>query len=79
MIKVFPDEKILAKNLALEILKELQKKKRLVLGCPGGRSLEKTYYYLGILSHSLNISLNNLIIIMMDEYAMKKNFTFLFS
>ena len=52
MIKVFPDEKILAKNLALEILKELQKKKRLVLGCPGGRSLKKTYYYLGIISHS---------------------------
>ena len=76
MIKVFPDEKILAKNLALEILKELKKKKRLVLGCPGGRSLKKTYYYLGILSHSLNISLNNLIIIMMDEYAMKKNSTF---
>ena len=63
IIKVFPDEKILAKNLALEILKELKKKKRLVLGCPGGRSLKKTYYYLGILSHSLNISLNNLIII----------------
>ena len=76
IIKVFPDEKILAKNLALEILKELQKKKRLVLGCPGGRSLKKTYYYLGILSYSLNISLNNLIIIMMDEYAIKKNSTF---
>ena len=29
IIKVFPDEKILAKNLALEILKELKKKKRL--------------------------------------------------
>ena len=27
MIKVFPDEKILAKNLALEILKELKKRK----------------------------------------------------
>ena len=76
IIKVFPDEKILAKNLALEILKELKKKKRLVLGCPGGRSLKKTYYYLGILSHTLNISLNNLIIIMMDEYVKKKNSTF---
>ena len=69
MIKVFPDEKILAKNLALEILKELKKKKRLVLGCPGGRSLKKTYYYLGILSYKYKISLDSLIIVMMDEYV----------
>ena len=46
MIKVFDDDKILAKKLAQEILLELKKKKRLVLGCPGGRSLKKTYYYL---------------------------------
>ena len=77
MIKVFNDDKMLAKKLALEILLELKKKKRLVLGCPGGRSLKKTYYYLGILSHKLNISLNNLIIIMMDEYVNKKNSKFL--
>ena len=43
MIKIFDDDKILAKTLALEILLELKKKKRLVLGCPGGRSLKKTY------------------------------------
>ena len=48
MIKIFYDDKILAKKLAQEILLELKKKKRLVLGCPGGRSLKKTYYYLGI-------------------------------
>ena len=76
MIKVFSDDKKLAKNLALEILDELKKKKSLILGCPGGRSLKKTYYYLGILSHSLNISLHNLTIIMMDEYVIKKNSTF---
>ena len=52
MIKVFDDDKILAKTLALEILLELKKKKRLVLGCPGGRSLKKSYYYLGILPDS---------------------------
>ena len=49
MIKEFSNDKILAKNLALEILNELKKKKKLILGCPGGRSLKKTYYYLGIL------------------------------
>ena len=46
MIKIFENEKILAQSLALEILMELKKKKYLVLGCPGGRSLKKTYYYL---------------------------------
>ncbi len=76
MIKVFNDDKILAKKLALEILNELKKKKKLVLGCPGGRSLKKTYYYLGTLSHSLDISLNNLSIIMMDEYVLKKDSIF---
>ncbi len=73
MLKEFSNDKILAKSLALEILKELKKKKKLVLGCPGGRSLKKTYFYLGILSKKLNISLDNLIIIMMDEYVYKKN------
>ena len=73
MIKIFDNDKILAQLLALEILKELKRKKYLVLGCPGGRSLKKTYYYLGKISHELNISLDNLIIIMMDEYLYKKN------
>lgn len=73
MIRIFENKKILAQSLALEILKELKKKKCLVLGCPGGRSLKKTYYYLGKISHNLNISLNNLTIVMMDEYVHKKN------
>ena len=73
MIRTFENKKILAQSLALEILKELKKKKCLVLGCPGGRSLKKTYYYLGKISHDLNISLNNLTIVMMDEYVHKKN------
>ena len=73
MIKIFENEKILAQSLSLEILMELKKKKCLVLGCPGGRSLKKTYYYLGKISYELNISLNKLTIIMMDEYIYKKN------
>ena len=42
MIKVHDNEKQLSKNLALEILTQLKNKKKLVLGCPGGRSLKKT-------------------------------------
>ena len=71
MIKSFDNDKILAQSLALEILKELKKKKKLVLGCPGGRSLKKTYYYLGKISYELDISLDKLIIVMMDEYVIK--------
>ena len=73
MIKTFYNEKILSKNLALEILKKLKNKNKLVLGCPGGRSLKKTYYYLGILSFKHKISLDRLTIVMMDEYVVKKN------
>ena len=58
MIKIFENDKILAQSLALEILKELKKKKSLLLGCPGGRSLTKTYYFLGQLSSKLNMSLD---------------------
>jgi len=73
MIKTFYNEKILSKNLALEILKKLKNKDKLVLGCPGGRSLKKTYYYLGILSFKHKISLDKLTIVMMDEYVVKRN------
>jgi len=73
VIKIFENDKILAQSLALEILKELKKKKSLVLGCPGGRSLTKTYYYLGRLSDKLKISLDKLTILMMDEYVHKIN------
>ena len=47
MIKVFLNDDLLAKHLAFEILKQLKRKKKLVLGCPGGRSLKKTYFYIG--------------------------------
>ena len=73
MIKVYNNETQLSKNLALEILTKLKNKKKLVLGCPGGRSLKKTYYYLGILSFKHKISLDKLTLVMMDEYVLKKN------
>ena len=65
MIKKFNNQVDLAKYLALFILTKIKRKKKFVLGCPGGRSLKKTYYYLGVLSSKLKISLDHLIIIMM--------------
>ena len=73
MIKKFNNQDDLAENLALFILTKIKRKKKFVLGCPGGRSLKKTYYYLGVLSSKLKISLDHLIIIMMDEYVEKNN------
>ena len=72
MIKKFSDSNQLAKYLANEILELLQKKNKCVLGCPGGRSLTKTYYQLGRISHKKKISLENLTIVMMDEYVLKR-------
>jgi glucosamine-6-phosphate deaminase len=72
VIKVFLNDDLLGKHFALQILKQLKIKKKWVLGCPGGRSLKKTYFYIGRLSTKLNISLNNLTIVMMDEYVEKK-------
>ena len=66
MIKKFNNQEDLAKDLALFILTKIKRKKKFVLVCPGGRSLKKTYYYLGVLSSKLKISLNHLIKIMMD-------------
>ena len=76
MIKIYDNNKNLSQNLALEILTKLKNKKKLVLGCPGGRSLKKTYYYLGILSFKHKISLDKLTLVMMDEYVLKKNNNF---
>ncbi len=47
LIKKFSNSDDLAKILATEILTKLKKNKKFNLGCPGGRSLTKTYYYLG--------------------------------
>ena len=42
MIKKFNNQEDLAKDLALFILTKIKRKKKFVLGCPGGRSLKKT-------------------------------------
>ena len=71
MLIKFKDNEDLSRNLAKYILKKIKKKKNFVIGCPSGRSLKKTYKHIGILSHKMKISLNEVKIIMMDEYLVK--------
>ena len=58
MIKKFNNQEDLAKDLALFILTKIKRKKKFVLGCPGGRSLKNTYKHIGILTYKMNIIKN---------------------
>ena len=73
MLQIFDNDKILAKKLAKLVIKKIKNKRNFVLGCPSGRSLKKTYNYIGKLSSLNNIDLSKIKIIMMDEYVIKKN------
>ena len=71
MLKKFKNNQELSKALALYIVKNIKRKKSLILGCPGGRSLKNTYKYIGILTYKMNIDLSRVKIFMMDEYVIK--------
>ena len=71
MLKKFKENKQLSKELAKFIVKKINKKKNFNIGCPGGRSLKKTYKYIGYYSYKMNIDLKNVKIFMMDEYVIK--------
>ena len=71
--KIFKNKNTLSKNLASKILKQIQKKKKFILGCPSGRTPTLTYEYMGLLSYKNKISLSKLKIIMMDEFVIKNN------
>ena len=73
MLKVYKNSDELSKSLAKHIVTKIKKKENITLGCPGGRSLKKTYKYIGILSYKMNVDLSNVKIIMMDEYVILKN------
>ena len=73
MLKKFASSYDLSINLAKYTVKEIQKKKNIILGCPSGRTLRKTYKHIGILSYKTNVDLSNVKIIMMDEYVVLKN------
>ena len=71
MLKVYKNNEELSKNLAKYIVTKIKKKENITLGCPGGRSLKKTYKYIGILSYKMNVDLSKVKIFMMDEYVIK--------
>ena len=52
MLRKFKNNQELSKALALYIVKNIKRKKSLILGCPGGRSLKNTYKYIGIFERS---------------------------
>ena len=71
MLKVYKNSDELSKSLAKHIVTIIKKKENITLGCPGGRSLKKTYKYIGILSYKMNVDLSKVKIFMMDEYVIK--------
>ncbi len=73
MLKKYTNSNDLSINLAKYTVKEIQKKNSIVLGCPSGRSLKKTYKHIGILSYKMNVDLSNVKVFMMDEFVIFKN------
>jgi glucosamine-6-phosphate deaminase len=72
-ILIFENDQELAIYAAAQIYQQLSAKlspgNAFVLGCPGGRTPRQTYIELGKLIGVSNLSLENLWIIMMDDYA----------
>lgn len=71
-VTVFDSAEKLGWTLAGEILERLRaalrRRKRFLLGCPGGRSLQTTYQALAQRAAEANDNLSHLVIVMMDEY-----------
>lgn len=75
-VSILADDYELGKALATHIFSEmspvLSRSERYVLGCPGGRSPRSTYQALSELISAAQLSLENLYIAMMDEYAVQE-------
>src|SRR5262245_4384779 len=71
-VTVFDNTEQLAWSLAGEILDgirvALRRRRRFLLGCPGGRSLRATYQALARRAADANDNLSHVVIVMMDEY-----------
>ena len=71
-LTVFDSPEKLGWHLAGEILERarvaLRKRRRFLLGCPGGRSLQPTYRALARRAAEANENLSHLVVVMMDEY-----------
>jgi glucosamine-6-phosphate deaminase len=75
-VSIYSDAQKLGSALAELILRGLQEaskaKKRYLLGCPGGRSLQSTYRALARLAAEAKADLSGLVIVMMDDYVLPK-------
>jgi glucosamine-6-phosphate deaminase len=71
-VTVFDSPEQLGWTLAGEVLERarnaLRRRRRFLLGCPGGRSLRTTYDALAQRAAEANDNLSHLVIVMMDEY-----------
>jgi glucosamine-6-phosphate deaminase len=71
-VTVFDNPEQLGWSLAGEILDRtrnaLRRRRRFLLGCPGGRSLRTTYQALARRAAEANDNLSHVVIVMMDEY-----------
>jgi glucosamine-6-phosphate deaminase len=74
-VEVYRDADAIGEVLARDILRGIaaaaRKKRAYLLGCPGGRSLQTTYRALGKMASREGADLSHLILVMMDDYALK--------
>jgi glucosamine-6-phosphate deaminase len=75
-LEIHPDAASIGEKLAAEILRGIaaaaRRKRAFLLGCPGGRSLQETYRALGRLAARRRADLSRLVVVMMDDYAVRR-------
>ncbi|MDD5688229.1 MAG: 6-phosphogluconolactonase [Elusimicrobia bacterium] len=81
-VTIFNDAEELGKVLAKEILYKISeakdKKRPFLLGCPGGRSPQSTYFAIGEQAKLSGADLSHVVIVMMDDYVVQKGKKFVY-
>lgn len=81
-LEIYPDPESLGEALAGDILRGLadstRKGRRFLLGCPAGRSQQRTLRALGRLAARKRQSLANLVVVMMDDYVLRRDGRWIF-
>ncbi len=74
-LTVLPDEAAIGKHVAQQVLSLLEDAsiRRIVVGCPAGRTPRSTYRALGELAAARRSDLSRLAIVMMDEFLVEMN------
>lgn len=76
-ILIYKNELIQAQELARKIFYQIieasKNDRQFLLGCPGGRSPFETYKQLATLIKEKQADISHLVIVMMDDYAIKKD------